>query len=335
MRKHWIILTAVALSAALAGGLAYWLLLRPTSVVVTHAVYGPAVQAVYATGTVEPVIMMPIAPRVGARLVSLAVDEGDFVKKGQVLARLESEDVRSSIAQLAAQEEYARRQYLRYAALVKSGVVARQTYDQAQANWLAARAATAAARVQIDYLTLTAPNDGLIIRRDGEVGQFLAINQALFWLSCLSPLRISAEVDEEDIALVHIGQKVLIRADAFPGRIFHGHVQEVTPKGDSVARSYRVRIHFDEKVPLQVGMTAETNIITREKPRALLVPATSVTGNVVWTISDGHMRRRVVTLGIVGRDTTEIVSGITAGDAIAASPDPSFVDGASATAISQ
>lgn len=326
MRKHWLLGLGAVLVLAAAGALAWWLA-EPVAVAVVRPTFGPAVQAVYATGTVEPVVMMPIAPRIGARLVSLAVDEGAIVKKGQVLAQLESDDVKSSVAQLSAQEEYARRQYLRYATLVKEGVVARQTYDQARANWLAARAATEAARSQMRYMTLVAPNDGKIIRRDGEVGQFLPMNQALFWLSCLSPLRISAEVDEEDIALVTVGQKVLIRADAFTGRTFRGHVREVTPKGDSVARSYRVRILFDEKVPLQVGMTAETNIITREKPRALLVPATAVTAGSVWVLSDGHLRRRAVRIGIVGKDTTEIVDGLAATDVVAANPDTSFTDG--------
>lgn len=327
MRKHWLIWLVLALGlAAGVAGIAW--LRQPLRVAVVHPGYGPAVQAVYATGTVEPAIMMPIAPRLGARIVSLAVDEGAIVTKGQVLAQLESDDLRNNVVQLAAQEEYARRQYLRYEALVKGGVVARQTFDQARANWLAARAATAASRAQIGYMTLVAPTAGRIIKRDGEVGQFLPVNQPLFWLSCLSPLRISAEVDEEDIALVAVGQQVLIRADAFPGQTFRGHVQQVTPKGDSIARSYRVRILFDGKVPLQVGMTAETNIVTRHKPHALLVPATAVSGNAVWLVRDGRLKRQAVTTGIVGKDATEIVDGLTAADSVVLNPDPSFENGA-------
>ena len=326
MRRHWRLgLGVVLLLAALAAG-ALWYT-QPPTVEVANPHYGPAVQAVYATGTVEPVIMMPIAPRLGARIVSLAVDEGDIVKAGQVLARLESDDLKNTVAQLAAQEEFARRQYLRYAALVKGGVVARQTFDQAKANYDAARAVTGAARAQIAYMTLIAPTDGRIIQRDGEVGQFLPVNQPLFWLSCLSPLRISAQVDEEDIALVAVGQEVLIRADAFPGQTFHGRVREVTPKGDSVQRSYRVRVTFVGRVPLQVGMTAETNIITRKKPRALLVPATAVSDGAVWVLAAGHLHRRAVTLGIVGKDAIEIAGGLSAADRIAINPDPSFTDG--------
>lgn len=323
---NWRWLSGLGIALAAAGGIAWWVL-RPPIVSVVHPRIGPAVQAVYATGTVEPVVMMPIAPRIGGRIVSLEVDEGAVVHKGQVLARLESQDVRNAVAQLAAQEEFARRDYLRYSAMVKLGIIARQTYDRAKAAWETARAAVEAARAQADYMTLVAPTDGIVIRRDGEVGQFLPINQALFWLSCLSPLRISAEVDEEDISLVTAGQKVLVRADAFPGRIFSGHVQQVTPKGDPIARSYRVRITFDEKTPLQIGMTAETNIITRQNPRALLVPSAAVSGSHVWLLKGDRLVRRSVRVGVSGRDDTEILSGLSMADTVVAAADPSFQEG--------
>lgn len=92
----------------------------------------------------------------------------------------------------------------------------------------------------------------------------------------LCSLRVSAEVDEEDIVLVRVGQKVLIRSDAFPNQIFYGRVKSITPKGDPIARSYRVRINFSENNPLLIGMTAETNIIVHEKKNALLLPVSSI-----------------------------------------------------------
>jgi RND family efflux transporter MFP subunit len=328
-RTLWIV---GALLLAIGGGAAYWMLSPPT-VTVTTPRYGQAVQAVYATGTVEPVIMLPVAPRIGARIVALLVDEGAVVKSGQVLARLESEDVRNNVSQLVAQEDFAHRDFLRDATLVKDGVIARQTYDKAKSDWDAARAAVSAARAQSDYMTLTAPTDGRIIRRDGEVGQFLPVNQPLFWMSCLSPLRIAADVDEEDIALVKPGQKVLVRADAFPGRIFNAHVQEITPKGDPIARSYRVRITLDAATPLQIGMTTETNIITYEKSRALLVPASAITSNTVWIVRDGHVRLQAVVKGIAGKTDIEITRGVSPSDQIVAKPDPSLTDGASVNAV--
>jgi hypothetical protein len=76
-------------------------------------------------------------------------------------------------------------------------------------------------------------------------------------MSCCSALRITAE--EEDISSVSRGQKVLVHADAFPGRIFEGRVTEIRPKGGPVARSFRVRISLPQDTPLMIGVIADTN----------------------------------------------------------------------------
>lgn len=214
---------------------------------------------------------------------------------------------------------------------MKGGIIARQVYDKARSNWQAAAAATAAAKAQAEYMVLVAPSAGRVIKRDGEIGQFIPINQTVFWLSCLSPLRISAEVDEEDVSLVHPGQKILIRADAFPGKIFEGVLQSVTPKGDPVARSYRVRIGLDRKNPLQIGMTVETNIIVREHPGALLIPstslATSLAGDSVWKVNAGRLTQTKVSIGIRGTERTEITSGLSTSDTIVTAPSSALKTG--------
>jgi membrane fusion protein, multidrug efflux system len=278
------------------------------------------VQAIYATGTVEPTVMVPIASRVAARLVTIEADEGSLVRKGQVLARLEDEDLRRSIEEAAAEERYARAEYDRMTALVGRAVVARAAWERAKADWEKAKAAAERAAVQADFLKLVAPADGRIIRRDGEIGQLVGANQTVIWMSCCAPLRISAEVDEEDIAQVSPGQTVLIRADAFPKQIFGGTVQSVTPKGDPVARSYRVRIALPEETPLMIGMTAETNIVLRRDENALLLPPTAVEEDKIWTVEGGRLARRTVTLGAKSAAEIEIRTGVSDEDWIVASP---------------
>jgi RND family efflux transporter MFP subunit len=181
--------------------------------------------------------------------------------------------------------------------------------------------------VEAEYLRLVAPADGRIIRRDGEVGQMIAANQPVFWLSCCAPLRISTEVDEEDITKVHPGQEVVIRADAFPGEVFHGQVKSITPKGDPVARSYRVRVSFAGKVPLLIGMTAETNIVISKHENALLVPAGAVENNHVWLVEEGHLKHQPVKTGAVGPEQVEIIEGIRVEDVLVLKPGEKYKEG--------
>jgi multidrug efflux system membrane fusion protein len=310
----------------LGAGAGYWFL-APPAVAVVHPHRGMAVQAVYATGTVEPSVMVPIAPRISARLAELLADEGAVVAKGQVLARLEDDDLRRAVDALDAEARYAKAEFDRLGVLVERQVVTRSAYDRARADWDKARAAAARATAEAGFLQLVAPADGTIIRRDGEIGQLVGPSQTVFWLRCCAPLRISTEVDEEDIGQVRPGQQVLIRSDAFPGQIFHGEVQAVTPKGDPVARSYRVRISLPADTPLMVGMTTETNIVLRQDEHALLIPAGAIRQDTAWVVEDGRLVPHRVVLGAKGATEVEIIDGLGEGDWIVAQPSASLKAG--------
>src|SRR5262245_62309560 len=113
--------------------------------------------------------------------------------------------------------------------------------------------------------------DGVVLRRDGEVGEIAEVGQILFRVGVLKPLQVVAEVNEEDIPRVSVGQTVLLRTDAFAGRRLEGTVHEITPMGDAVAKTYRIRVALPDDTPLHVGMSVEGNVIAREKPGALVV----------------------------------------------------------------
>lgn len=315
-----LILTAV-------GGFAAWRWLGPVAVEATHPTRGAAVRAVYATGTVEPTVMLPIAPRTTSRLVELKVDEGDPVGKGEVLARLEDEDLRKSVDELEARARFAKTQFDSAQALLNRGLGTVLERDRAHSEWRAAEAALARAQTVRSFMTLTAPADGQILQRDGEIGQLIPANQPVFYFSCCAPLRIEAEVDEEDILLVKPGQRVLIRAPALPDQTLEGNVAEITPKGNPVTRSYRVRIDFIGDSPLRIGMTAEVNIIVEQREDALLVPATAVIDGQVWTVSDRRLHRQPVETGIVGEVKTEIISGLTETDTLVMRPTDQLQEG--------
>lgn len=315
MRKYVWILAAVGCGCA--GALA-WYLLRPPPLAAVKPHLGPAIVAVYASGTVEASVMLPVAPRVGGRLIMLVNDEHAQVHRGDVLARLEAEDVSASVAQLAADAAFARTDYERNQRLVKEGAVARQVYDRSYATWRAAEGGLHQAQVQAGFMTLRAPGDCLVIQRDGEAGQYIAANTPIFWLSCNGRLRISALVDEEDVALVRPGQKAFIRADAFSGRIFEADVAEVTPRGDPVGRSYRVRIGLPRDTPLKIGMTTESNILVRRTESALLLPSAAVSDGEVWKVVQGRAQHVPVVTGAKEKAWTEIVSGVSLGDIVLA-----------------
>ncbi len=308
-----IILLVVGLCGVALGGYAVSHYVLPPSVTAVSPRQGEAVEAVYATGTVEPTVMIPIAPKTTSRLTSIEFDEGQSVKKGDILARFEDDDLAAVIDQLRAQEDQTRKELERKNKLFEKKFISEDAYDQVKANLDVITASIREAQAKQDYLQLRSPEEATIIKRDGEIGQVIAAGTPVFYLSCCAPLRISAEVDEEDIVHVKAGQKVLIQSDAFPDQTFEGEVISITPKGDPVSRSYRVRISMKEGTPLLIGMTTETNIIYHQVENATLIPVEAIAadGKTVHKIdAQNKIEQITVKVGIRDVKTAEILDGL-------------------------
>lgn len=319
---------AVLLPAAAAIAWWYW----PIRVQTAMPTRGPAIDAVYATGTVEPTVQMPVAPRTGGRLQAIAADEGQRVRRGQVLARVESKDLDQTVEEMRAREQLAQAQFDRNRMLLQQRFISPAEFDRARSELQAAQAATRRAQALNEYNQLVAPADGVVLRRDGEAGQFIPSGQAVFTLACCAPLRVTAEVDEEDIARVSVGQAVSMRSDALPNRLFTGTVSDITPKGDPISRSYRVRIRLADAPavdagPMRSGMTVDANLIVSRREDALLVPSNAVQAGHVWLLADGRLRRRAVTHGAAGAGHTEIQSGLSELDVVVLSPPENLREG--------
>lgn len=323
--RRWRLAAALALLAALAA-FAWWQW-GPLPVSIARIERGPAVDAIYATGTVEPTVMLPLAPRVGGRLAERTVDEGATVRKGQLLARLDDADLAGSVDEQRARLDYSRSQHARAATLAERGFLSSVEAERTKAELLAAEAALRRVRAQRDYMALVAPADGTIIRRDGEVGQYISPGQAVFVLACCAPLRVTAEIDEEDISRVRVGQPVVLKADALPGKVFDGSVAEITPKGDPVARSYRVRIALAAPGALQTGMTVDANLLVGRRENAILLPASAVQGNTVWLVEGERLRRRAIVAGIRSPQRIEVLQGLDGSERVVAQPGPDLAEG--------
>lgn len=313
MKRRWPIYLLTILLLLAAGGLLAFAL-RPTPVAVAAATRGEAVDAVFATGSVEPVLQLPVAPRLSARLVGLEVDEGERVKRGQLMAVLEGAENEAQLAELAARERQAELALKRTEILVSQGFLAPSERDRVRADLDAVKAQVERIRAQRAYTRVLAPADGTVLRRDGEVGQFLSAGQALFQLGDPRQLRLSAEVDEEDVPRVREGQRVLLRAAALGNAVFEGQVSSITPKGDPVARSYRVRIALPQPPEgLRVGMTVDANLIAATRANALLIPAGAVQGQTAWQLKDGRAHKLQLKTGARGNGRVEVLDGLPEG----------------------
>jgi RND family efflux transporter MFP subunit len=317
----------IAGAVVLASGALWWWLGRGQQVTVATVVRGTAVEIVYATGAVEPVRWAKVASVIRERIVERCDCEGKPVKKGDVLAQLDDKEVRAQLTELKAREDFAKRELNRVSELMERRVTTTQAYERASTDLQMIQGLISVQMEKLDNYTITAPMDGLVLRRDGEVGEIAEPGQVLFRVGVPKPLQVVAEVNEEDIPRVAVNHDVLLRTDAFLGQRLEGKVREITPMGDALAKTYRIRIALPDDTPLLVGMSVEANIVTREKSNALLIPADAVQGTTVAVIDGGRVRRRNVAIGIRGTRAVEVVTGLSEGDRVAAPFAADLADG--------
>jgi RND family efflux transporter MFP subunit len=313
-RRQTLIFSAIIALAAVAAG--WWYFERGPKVTAVAAVRGTAVEIVYATGGVEPVRWAKVASVIRDRIIEICDCEGKPVAKGDVLVRLDGREVEAGLKELKAREEFLKREMSRVSELITRGSATAQAYERAGMDLQTVQGLIAVQTEKIADYTIVAPMNGIVLRRDGEIGEIAEAGQILFRVGVPKPLQVVAEVNEEDIPRVALGQTVLFRTDAFPDRALEGKVNEITPMGDVAAKTFRVKIALPDDTPLKPGMSVEANIITREKPNALLVPADALQASAVFVVEGARARKRAVTVGIRGTRTIEILSGLADGEQV-------------------
>ncbi len=312
--RSWIVLL---LAAALVAGGAWWRYGRGQEVQLQAVGRGTAAEIVYATGVVEPVRWAKMASMARERIVEHCACEGRAVKEGDVLARLDDREVRANLAEQQARQALAQREVERVSQLLQRGVATQQAFDKATADLAQIRALIAATNERLGNYQIVAPRAGVVLRQDGEVGEIADVGQILFRVGDPRPLQVTADVAEEDIPRVKVGQAVLLRTDAFKDRPLEGTVRDITPMGDTATKTFRIRIALPDDTPLHFGMSVEANIVTREAKNVILAPNEAIIGGAVFTVTNGRVVRRPVETGIRGTRLTEVRSGLAEGDRIA------------------
>lgn len=295
-----------------------------------------------ATGVVEPIRRAMPAGRLMGTVTAAPFQEGDRVREGQVLVRIDVQDLAARRAQVLAQVREAQAvlrdaetHLARMRVLSAEGAIARVQLEQAETGVARARAAVQTANAGLReleanaaYGTIEAPFSGVIVRKMVEVGNLAAPGQPLFVLEDLSRVRVVAGVGEEAAIRLRKGQRMSVEIAG--GRLqATGVVEAVLPSGDPSARGFRVNILLDNAgLALQSGMTATVRMPTEsvgEASPALVVPAQAVvrrgqmTG--VFVVDRGIARLRWIRMAEAEGDRVRVLSGLHAGERVVVGPE--------------
>ncbi len=284
---------------ALLGGAAWWFFLRPThdgpAIAFNSAPVsrGDVIQAVTATGDLQPVVEVDVSSQLSGLLTEVLVDFNDRVSAGDVLARIDPATYESRLAsaraELANAEANHRLAVLnndRVHSLFERNLVSRQEVDQSDAQLAQARAqlltrgsSVTNAETDVARCTLYAPIDGIVIDRLAEVGKTVAASlnaPTLFTIvNDLREMEINAYVSEADIGSIAENQDVNFTVDAYPDRTFRGKVVQIrnSPQREQSVIVYSTIVSVDNSdLRLKPGMTANVSVITAARPGVVRVP---------------------------------------------------------------
>jgi RND family efflux transporter MFP subunit len=326
--QHLLATGVLGIAIAGAGYYGYSRFLHAPLVSTSIASLAPVSEAVYGTGTVEPERWAKVVPLQRRRLVELCRCEGQAVKSGQILGRQDDAEERSALEQMEINRGQLERDLARAEKDRDKNDAARTEYEQRWTKLEDAKSRIAAQKVRLDALVLRAPLDGMVLRRDGEVGEIAGPTDVLFTVGPPAPMQVVAEINEEEINRIAAGQKAFLRSEAFPGKALRASVAQITPKGDPTRKTFRVYLRLPQDTPLRIGMSVEVNIIFREKQAAVVVPAEAVTGEAVQTVDDGRIHRVPVKLGIRGNRNVEIIGDVPKGTSVLSPYRIDLADGA-------
>jgi HlyD family secretion protein len=260
-----------------------------------------------ATGTLQATTTVEVGAEVSGRILEMTVDANDLVKKGQVLARIDPEQLRAAVDQAAAQLSAAdaairqaeatrretRLQAERAHAQVKEGLASQKDLEaaiaadaradaqvqSAVANAALARAALTSARSKLDKATIVSPIDGVVLSRSMEPGQTVTAGfstPVLFKIAeDLTRMRLDVDVDEADVGRAREGQEASFTVEAYPARTFPSKLLLLLnePKTSSNVVTYKARLAVDNADrALRPGMTATATVTAERRPSAVLVP---------------------------------------------------------------
>ena len=258
---------------------------------------GAITQVVLATGTLQPVITVTVGTQVSGTVLERRADFNDHVTKGQVLLRLDPANLearlRQARAQLGAAEAtlvLARVTYERNQKLVTAGFISALTLDQGKrevdagtANVDVARAQVQSAETDLSNSVIRSPIDGVVIRRNTDVGQTVAASfqtPELYLLAKdLRQMVIQTSVSEADVGLIKPAQAVRFTVDAYPEREFEGQVQQFRLNSTNTAGVVTYTIIVDVDNPeelLKPGMTAQTRIVVATKDKVIRLPTAAL-----------------------------------------------------------
>jgi multidrug efflux pump subunit AcrA (membrane-fusion protein) len=302
----YIILGIIIILAAYYFGNIWWN--RDVVSIKTAVVTRGTIEAVVSSSGIVDAPVYELGTKMGGKIESLNVNEGESVKKGDLLAKFDN-------------YEQASNDFDRTKQLFDEGAASKQSLDAARTIFEASR--------------IIAPNHGIVAKINYREGETVVPGQPVIIVVNYDESWVEAQIDEIDIANVKIGDKVNITSDVYPDKIYDGQIYWIAPLAELRKVGGRVKMDEESYVfpckikflggheELKVNMSVNVDVATKRSDNALLVPREAIVSkddsSYVFKITNNHVKETKIEIGIRSYSSVEALSGLTEGDLVAVS----------------
>ncbi|MDZ7714677.1 MAG: efflux RND transporter periplasmic adaptor subunit [Balneolaceae bacterium] len=291
------------------------------------------------TATLEAEGEAMVVAKVRGILKDLKVEEGDFVKEGQVMAQLDDEQLQIEAQRAKATMDRMYNDYQRNKELFNKELVSADQFENSKFEYESQKSAYELAKLNVEYSKIKAPISGVVSERMVKKGNMISTDQQLFKITDFDPLLAILHVPEHEMNKLKKGQNALIQADAVQGEQFSGKVLRISPVVNPETGTFKVTVAVsDDTSRLKPGMFARVRIVYDTRNNALMIPKEAVMNedgsSSVYVIDDKLVFRRSIQTGYVNGSNIEVTNGLKDGDEVVTIGQSSLQDSALVQVVS-
>ena len=295
--------------------------------------YGSIASFVQTHARLQAERWVDVVARTQGLTTHLVVEEGDQVTAGDLLMRLDQEELKLQLYQVEVALEQAQGNLKRTKALFERGLVSEEEFDNADNQAKNIQVSLLEAQLNLEYADIRAPIAGTVMLRLVELGDMVQNNQTVFSLADIEPLLARIYLPEKRMHQVRLGQQVELQVDAFPDRNFSGTVRMINPGVDPQSGTVKVTVEIPaEPAYLKSGMFATVRIITDEHSQALIIPKKALILETdeddVFVFYEGKALQTRIKVGFIDGDRVEVLSGLNYGAQVITIGQEGLKDGA-------
>ncbi|UCD79608.1 MAG: efflux RND transporter periplasmic adaptor subunit [Desulfobacterales bacterium] len=274
---------------------------------------------VFLPGETEAYEDVQVAANTSGRVEWIGPREGQRVKKGDLLAKIDVSALKASLEHAQAAYELAADLYQRRRRLYENKIIAKEELDQSETQLKLAAADLEQVKVRYSHGFPKSPVTGIVNHLYLEVGEYAEVGKPITNIVNIDKIKINVQVPELDVRFVEKGQTTPIRIDAFAERILTGTVDFVAFKADPATKTFLVRSVIENPShDIRPGMIGRVAFVRRTIPDAIAVPLFAIVDKggerIVFIENDGVAESRIISIGVIEGERVQITSGLNVGD---------------------